>query len=502
MTQPTPFRRDSFLFAGLLFLLLAVPSSGQVEDDPLRLGRAARAEGRLEDAAELFRKAAAADPSSAAPVLLLGETLAWQKKFDEAEAVYRDAIERFGPSRNARLGLGRVLLWDARYGEARAVLSLILADDPADADAREELARSWYWAGDFRAAAREFRRTLAIDPARDDSRRALDEIRLASRSSYAVRASHRSDDQPYRIGRASAEVTLFSDPLTRWNLTAGTWRMDGGAEAPFLGVETEIPLPSVRLTIAPAVRLLSFPDGEDEILGGLRITKRFFDSGSLSIGVSRDERLLNREAAGDHPWATDLFVQYDLATSGGLLARARAGASHFFDGIDGTFADAYVLAPVVRMDHVTVAAGAAAAYRDTGTSRFRFEKVTASALPSGGYAYRWEGVYDPYWTPLALREIRAIASVGSGSERKVHWNVQLSGGRARDRAVSFGPRAGSDPVPPAPFESRYPRSYTPWSAAATLEVPFAASRLRFDYEHTRSVYYEADEIRAAVVGRF
>ncbi len=490
---------------GLLVLVLTPAAlRAQSADDLVAQGRSARAAGRLEEAATLFRRAVAADPSRPAPALLLAETLAWQKRFDEAEAVYRDAIERFGASRDARLGLGRVLLWDGRYRDARIVLSSILVDDANDVDAREELARSWYWSGDFRAAAREFRRVVALDPRREDARRALDEIRLASSPLYAIRAFHRSDDQPYQVGRAAVDLTLFSDPLTRWNVTAGAWRLDEPAgEGAFLGVETEIPLPALRLTIAPALRLLSFPDGEDELLGGLRVSRKISGSASLSIAASRTELLLNREAADDHPYVTDLLAQFDFSTDEGVLARARVGASRFHDGNDGVFADAYVLAPVRRTPRLTVSAGMAAAYRDTDEGRFRFEGVSAAPSAPGSYSYRWEGVYDPYWTPLALRELRAIASVGSGTAAKTFWNVQLSGGSAHDRGISFGPPAGVDPRPPTPFETEYARSYRPWSGTAALEFPIAgAARLRFDYEHTRSVYYEADEFRAALVGRF
>ncbi|HEY0788329.1 MAG TPA: hypothetical protein VGE86_06770, partial [Thermoanaerobaculia bacterium] len=273
--------------------------------------------------------------------------------------------------------------------------------------------------------------------------------------------------------------------------------------APFFGVESAITVPSLRLTIVPALRLLSFPDGEDEVLGSFRIERKLGRAASISAGIARNELLLTAAAADDHPSVTEASVQWDLAGASGLLARARAGSSHFYDGNDGAFADAYVLAPIHRADRVTIFAGMSAAYHDTDESRFRFERVDVSTAPAGGFFLRWRGVYAPYWTPRALREARAIASLGSAPGAPIFWNVQLSGGRARGRSISFGPTAGGDPRPPAPFPFEYERTWTPWTAAAALELPAGAgTRLRVDYEHTSTIYSEADEIRAALVGRF
>jgi tetratricopeptide (TPR) repeat protein len=486
-----------------LLLLAALPLRGEDARELVAEGQRLRDAGQLDEAVAQFRRAVTAAPQDPEPALLLAETIAWQKRFDEAERIYREALDRFGPSRAAQLGLGRVLLWKGEYAGARRTLSQILRESPGDLDAREELARAWYWSGDFRRAEREFREVVAGDPSREGPRRELSEIREASAPSFAVRALHRSDDQPFQLDRAEVELSLFSDPLTRWTVTAGAYRMDDPSEsAPYLEAETEITLPAARITIAPALRLLSFPDGEDELLGGVRIARRIGTTSTISVVARRHELLLNRGAADDHPWVTNLNFDYELAAEG-WIARARAGTSRFFDGNDGAFADAYVLAPLYRGGSLRVSLGAAAAYRDTGESRFRADGAVAEPRAPGIWSYRWEGVYDPYWSPHRLEEIRAIASVGSAGGSRIVWNVQISGGSARDRAVGFGPRTGASPLPPPPFEVGFKRTYQPWTASAWAEIPIAPARkLRFDYEHMRSVYYEADEFRAALVGRF
>jgi Flp pilus assembly protein TadD len=502
-TAPSSFASRA-VFAGLLLLIAALPLAAQGAAGLIAKGRMARDEGRLDAAAELFRRAAAAAPENPEPLLLLAETLAWQKRFDESETIYRGAIERYGPSRAARIGLARVLLWTARYREAARILATLLEENRNDVDAREELARAHYWSGDFRTAARHFERVVALDPSRSDSARSLAEIRSVASPSWTVRAASRSDDQPYHLGSQDVEIALFSDPLTQWSITAGAWQMDEpGESAAHAGVTTAIGLPSLRLTVVPSARLVSFPDGETEVLGGLRVTRKVAINASLSLVATRNALLLNRHAASTHPWVTDVFAAYELSVPDGPLARVRAGSSHFFDGNDGEFADAYVLAPILRRRHLTLAAGIAGAYRDTADGRFRVDDAVVTPAPPGTFSYGWRGVYDPYWTPHDLRELRGIASIGSGTDARIFWTVQVSGGRARDVATAFGPRSGTSPSPPEPFAVTYTRGYAPWDLIATVELPAGGTtRLRIDYEHTRTIYYEADELRATLVGRF
>jgi tetratricopeptide (TPR) repeat protein len=504
MKTPFPSPRPVPLHIALLVLVLALPLVAQSPSDLVSEGLRLRESGRLDEAIGLFRRAANQVRTDPRPALLLAETLGWQKRFEEAERGYRDTIARFGESRDARLGLARVELWQGEYAEARRILSSLVRENPGDLDAREELARTWYWSGDFRRAEREFRRVAEQDPSREASRSALSEIRNVSAPSYAFRALHRTDDQPYQLSRAEVELSLFSDPLTRWELTAGAYQMgDPSGSAPFLEAGTEVTFPSARLTVAPTLRILSFPDGETEMLGGIRVSRRIRSTSTVSFVAHRHELLFNREGMDDHPWVTDVYVDYEFAGDGRRVARARAGTSRFFDRNEGVFADAYVLARLYDGGRMGVSLGASAAYRDTDEGRFRPGAPSADPLAPGTWSYRWNAVYDPYWTPHRLEEIRGIASVGSGAASQLRWNVQISAGVARDRAVAFGPDLGSSPLPPVPFEVEFTRTLEPWTVSAWTEIPISPGKsLRFDYEHMSTVYYEADEFRAALVGRF
>ena len=152
---------------------------------------------------------------------------------------------------------------------------------------------------------------------------------------------------------------------------------------------------------------------------------------------------------------------------------------------------------------MVVSLGIAAAYRDTEEGRFRIERAGGTPLAPGLWAYEWKGVYDPYWTPIDLEEVRAIASVGSAHGSKILWSLQFTGGAARDTAVGFAPSTGPTPLPSFSFEVELERSYRPWTASASAEIPVAnGMRVRFDYEHMKTIFYEADELRATLVGRF
>src|SRR5581483_2818051 len=144
------------------------------------------------------------------------QRLAWQKEFAAAEKLYRQALKSDPDSRGARFGLAQVLLWEGHYREARSMfLSL------HGADAAEGAATAAYWQGDFRTAEREF----AALPKSDFARRSLTEIRSASEGDVRIAVDGVDDNQPYRAWRSSVTASTFSDPLTRWDVTAGGYGM-------------------------------------------------------------------------------------------------------------------------------------------------------------------------------------------------------------------------------------------------------------------------------------
>jgi tetratricopeptide (TPR) repeat protein len=471
----------------------------------IREAVAAREAGELDRAAALLLPVINYEDADPRPELLLAETLAWRKSYAEAEAIYRRILLRDPGSADAQLGLGRVLLWTGRYPEARAILRAILARDPGGADAREELARSWYWSGDFRRAEREFERVLEADPGRTSSVEDLDAIRSTARPEARVDVSHRTDDQPFQLQSVRAAAHLFSDPLSRWGIVAGVSKLESeegrSEQVPTARITSRVGLPELRATVRGELGIADLPGRSTELVGSLGVSRRLGSSQSLSVSLSREPLLYNLAALDRAELATRSAVAWELQDP--WFASLRAAHLSYSDDNEGIDLDGYLLVPIVRRSGWSLHSGVSAAWRDTDHSRFRPAEINAVAIGPGLFAYSFEGIYDPYWTPVALKEARAVVAASGSEARLLRWNLRLTAGLARDEAVAFGPGEGTTPIPSEIFRFSHDREYHPWTAAAGLEWKLGATTsLALDFEHSRTVDYEANEIRAAVVGRF
>lgn len=490
-------------------VLDASPASSP-EDNAARVSEALRARGAGDyaSAIRILREVVDVEPRPEW-MGLLAETQAWGREFVQAESVYRTALDRWPDSRDLQFGLARVLAWLGRYPEARRILSQLVGRDADDVDALEWLGRVEYWSGDFRSAARIFRGVLGRRPGSADALRSLGEIESASAARYEMSADYGSDDQPYRLGRLQARGSVFSDPLTRWDGTAGAYfqRADdpGGASGtvPYARLDLETVIPSLRLTVAPWIGALRFADGHSEGLFGVSLRRPVGPSGILEVRVERRELLTTRSSIDDHPTVTSASLSWDWQPRSGWLARVDAAGLRAFDGNDGSVVNAFALAPLGSLSGFAFWIGPAFSFRDTDESRFRLVHTQSVPLGGGEYRYVYSSEYAPYWTPQRLREVRLAAVVSGPLSRTLAAKVQIEGGWARDRAVGFGPETGSSAVPPPAFSFFYGRSYHPWRLAASLIANLAAGiRLEIGYEHRVTVFYESDSLHATLGGRF
>jgi hypothetical protein len=425
----------------------------------------------------------------AADDLSTAERLAWDKRFSESEAMYRRILAADPNSGAAKLGLARVVMWQGRYGEA-----IVLFREIEGVDALEGRATAEYWSGDLRAAARHFRRVLALDPKRDFSRTSLRDIEAGARGSERVSVGVLHDEQPLDALRAEVATMFFSDPLTKWTVTGGGYRLDGGRRGERDGryalLENETR--AGAFTFGGSLGLFTFPDGVRRPIGGVSVQHR-----SLTFRVDRREEIASATSLATHASSTTTTLRWSRDRD--WIAAAEISAKRYFDGNRGHALVAYAVAPF-RRGEWTFWGGGSASARDTDDSRFRLTAVS-STLDQGFFRYQYRGEYDPYWSPDDLLDARVVAALEYRHTRgsvKIHGD----GGWARDRGRAFGPDAGAGPFPSSTFTFTFDRTYHPWRAGLTADVVLAG-RWRIDagIERSVTVDYRATTVHAALVRR-
>jgi tetratricopeptide (TPR) repeat protein len=137
-SEPGRPRYGGAVLAVVIALAVALPAfaakkSYRYEEDPIRLGKKALTEGRLDDARKFFTDAVQSEWEVAQARYGLGEVLRTQGRFTEAETMYREAIldrntsSGGAPYPEANAGLGLVLLRQNRKDEAKKEFTAALA---------------------------------------------------------------------------------------------------------------------------------------------------------------------------------------------------------------------------------------------------------------------------------------------------------------------------------------------------------------------------------------
>ena len=381
-----------------------------------------------------------------------------------------------------------MLLWSGRYDDADRAFRDLLLERPGDGDALLGFAQAAYWSGDLRAAQRRYRDLARREPDHEEATRALADLATLSRPQYEAGAIGSDDSQPYDTFRTDVRASFFSDPLTRWDVIARAGSVEGGEDSIRAlggGFSTTLPF---RIGLAAEIESFRFPNGETKMLGSVSAGSPTPWRGTFTIGVERAPLLATAAAVDDAATATRTFVSWQRDHSLAVnVDRVGYSDDNAGRGVDGWF-----LVPIAG----TLRAGASAAWRDTDETRFFFTGFHAEPV-AGGYRYVYTGEYDPYWTPLDLREVRAIVAW--------HWRwlkLQADGGWAKERATSFGPASGPNPTPGFTFPIEYERTFRPWRASAEIAIPVSGRvELRARYRHEVTSFYRANEFEASVGGR-
>lgn len=421
------------------------------------------------------------------------ESLAWDRKFEEAEAEYRAQLQAQPRHWRLRLGLARVLLWSAQYREAEHAFRGLLAERSGDEDALLGFAQTAYWSGDLRAARHRFHDVLRHHPGNAEALKALAELQEMSAPRYDVRAAATEDSQPFDTLTTHLRVSYFSDPATRWDVLGRFGSVDGGqSNARSFGGAVSTTLTRLHVGVGASAEAFRFPNEETKLLGSVRLSRRTPWRGNLTAGIERAPLLATATSVDDAATVTRSFLSWEREVATGVLAAVHLHRFDYFDDNHGLGADGWVLAPVAG----AFRAGLSAAWRDTDEVRFRFTGFRSEAR-GNAFHYDYTGVYDPYWTPLDLREVRAVVMY--------QWKglkLQADGGIARDRARSFGPGGGPTPTPFFTFPVVIDRTFHPWRASAEWTVPLGGRvELRSRIRHEVTSFYRLNEIEASLGGR-
>lgn len=157
---------------------LSSPLVGQAPPEVDRVveeARFAASQDRNEEAARLFERAVALDPSRRFRLLReWADQLTWSGRHRDAEPLYREALgipsPAPGEARRARMGLAFSLsLDDRRLAEAAHEYDVLVREDPSDVEAARHLARVESWRGRQRRARSLLSPLVAANPGSRDA---------------------------------------------------------------------------------------------------------------------------------------------------------------------------------------------------------------------------------------------------------------------------------------------------------------------------------------------
>ena len=142
----------------------AARRQSQRATEMMEIGDNLRAQGNLNDAAGMYRRAMNADPDSPLPPAALGDTLRQLKRYDEAEQVFRRVLERNPYSGMALQGYGILLIEQNQADAAVSLLTPAVDEDAADHRVYNILGIAYDVLGDHTQAQNLYLAGLEIHP--------------------------------------------------------------------------------------------------------------------------------------------------------------------------------------------------------------------------------------------------------------------------------------------------------------------------------------------------
>jgi tetratricopeptide (TPR) repeat protein len=486
----------------LIVLLLAarhtMPFAGL--QDPVREAQRLRDTRQFAAAVQLLDEHLRRNPDDAEAARMRAQTLYWLEDFAGARAAYAAALERHPANERIRVDYARMLAETGDRRRAKALLETTVGTRQGSADAVTLLGTILYWDGDLARAQRLFVDALRRDPAQADAARQLREIEILSASWVRVAPTVWHDDQPLDHAGAAFEAGWFATPLLPVSARVTPRRYSTDLARTFWNTELEAShfAPAARLDTRLSVGTIRRPQEQ----GGLDWTARASlgiraASGFTVRGRFEREPYLNTVASLETSLMTKTAAAVvDWSHGAGWLGEAAVERQAFPDANVIRSAYAWVMAPLVGSGRRQLQGGYAIAAADADEDRFVLAHQQQSVLPSDP-RFDLSGVYRPYYTPARILSHSLIASATLDS---VSGPVLRTGGsygfRAAEDATQFGV-LGETIV-----ASIGRRTFTPWTARASVEIPASRSvTLNLGGETGRTAYYHWTSATFVVVYR-
>jgi tetratricopeptide (TPR) repeat protein len=130
-------------------------------------------QGKLEEAARVWRAVTLRNPTDAAAFASLGSVLSREQKYREAASAYRNALALNPRLPGVQLNLGLAEFKQGHFRAAIRPFSAAVAADPHSLQARTLLGMSYYGTQDFAQAAKHLRIAARADPGSTELHQAL-----------------------------------------------------------------------------------------------------------------------------------------------------------------------------------------------------------------------------------------------------------------------------------------------------------------------------------------
>jgi tetratricopeptide (TPR) repeat protein len=476
------------VLAVLLTLLPPVVSAAERPPQAIDEARRLRDNKLFVEAVRVLERHLEQNPGDVEAVRLHAQTLYWLQDFDRARAAYASAFAQHPEHEGLRIEYARMLAETGNLRGARRLLEDGSSRSGSSADAEALLGTILYWSGDLTGAKRQFLEALKKAPGHQAAARQLDEIEAVSASWVRIAPSVWDDDQPLdRLGVA-VEAGWFATPLFSLAFRSQPERYRAESARTFWTNEVELShfAPAVRLETRVAAGVFRREDGEDSLewVGRGELGVRA-DGGLTFRGRIERTPYLYTVASLDTPVIRDTITGLVQWTHrGGWLAEAAVQRQRFPDANVVRSAYAWVLAPIVDRGHNRLQTGYALSAADADEDRFVLAR-TEQPFPPSHPQFDFSGVYRPYYTPARVLTHSLTAAVTAGSSSGLTFRAGGSYGfHAREDATVFLPM-GNQVV-----ASIGRRSFTPWTARATFDIPASRAFLvSARVESGRSAFY-------------